>query len=97
MDVDTFIAAADHYGAPAAPVRTIAQLPDDAQVQHNDVFAVIDHPQAGSLREPRPAPRFSATPARISAPVSPIGADTDSVFAAAGLDVTALRAAGAFG
>jgi crotonobetainyl-CoA:carnitine CoA-transferase CaiB-like acyl-CoA transferase len=97
MDVDTFISAADHYGAPAAPVRSIEQLPDDAQVQHNEIFAVVDHPQAGSLREPRPAPRFSATPAHISAPVSPIGADTDAVFAAAGLDVSALRAAGAFG
>jgi crotonobetainyl-CoA:carnitine CoA-transferase CaiB-like acyl-CoA transferase len=97
MDVDTFIAAADYHGAPAAPVRAIADLPHDAQVQHNEIFSVVEHPQAGSLREPRPAPRFSATPASIASPVSPIGADTDAVFAAAGLDVTALRAAGAFG
>jgi crotonobetainyl-CoA:carnitine CoA-transferase CaiB-like acyl-CoA transferase len=98
--VDDYIAAADEYGAPAAPIRSIADLPSDPQVTHNDVFAVVDHPVAGPLREPRPAPQFSSTPAHRAAPVGPIGSDTDAVLAANGFSaerIAELRAAGALG
>ncbi|MEQ8994154.1 MAG: CoA transferase, partial [Pseudomonadales bacterium] len=48
---------------PFARVRRLRDLPDDAQVRHNQVFRELDHPVAGRLRDARPAPRFSETPA----------------------------------
>ena len=48
--------------------------------------------------QPAPAPRFSRTPAEVSRPPSPPGADTDEALLAWGVEaeaVAALRKAGA--
>ena len=47
---------------PFARVNPIGQLPADKQVQFNQIFIEREHPVAGPLREPRPAPLFSRTP-----------------------------------
>jgi crotonobetainyl-CoA:carnitine CoA-transferase CaiB-like acyl-CoA transferase len=90
-----FLAAADVHDVPASAVTTLDALPADAQVRHNELFVERKHPEAGPVREPRPAPRFSATPAAVAAPARLAGADTDAVVAELGLDPVALRAAGA--
>lgn len=65
ITVGEFLAGAETHDVPASKINTIHELPTDAQVMHNEVFVERDHPAAGQLREPRPAPRFSATPASV--------------------------------
>lgn len=66
---------------PFARVRRLAELHGDPQVQHNEMFRDIDHPVAGRLREARPAPRFSATPAEAGAPAPTAGQHTREILA----------------
>jgi crotonobetainyl-CoA:carnitine CoA-transferase CaiB-like acyl-CoA transferase len=92
--VDTFLEGAFAHEVPAAPILTLDDLPSDAQVAHNEVFVERDHPQAGRMREPRPAPRFSTTPASVGRPAPPLGLHSDEIVAELGLDPAELRAAG---
>ena len=61
---------------------------------HNEVFVERDHPAAGRLREPRPAPRFSATPASVGRHAPRFGEHSDEIVTELGLDPAVLRAAG---
>lgn len=70
---------------PFARVRRLAELHEDAQVRHNQVFREIEHPVAGRLREARPAPRFSATPAAPGGPAPTVGEHTREVLGEIGL------------
>ena len=92
--VSDFLRLAREHDVPAAAVNSLADLPDDPQVRHNEVFVDRQHPIAGLLREPRPAPRFSDTPAVISRPAPGYSADADEIARSVGLDPVALRAAG---
>jgi alpha-methylacyl-CoA racemase len=53
-----------------------------------------DHPLAGTIREPRPAARFSATPAQVGAPAPAAGEHSDAIVTELGLDAASLRVAG---
>ena len=66
---------------PFARVRTLAELPDDPQVQHNQVFRELEHPVAGTLRDARPAPLFSDTPAQPGGPAPTVGQHTREILA----------------
>ncbi|HYD09258.1 MAG TPA: CoA transferase [Acidimicrobiales bacterium] len=79
ITVGDFLAACARHDVPAAPIVRLADLPDDPQCIANDLFTVVDHPVAGRLREVRPAPRFSRTPARISSPAPTLGSDTGTL------------------
>jgi formyl-CoA transferase len=57
------------------------------------VFVERAHPVAGMMREPRPAPRFSATPAELGVPAATMGQHSDDVVWEAGFDPDELRAA----
>jgi len=57
-----------------------------------------EHPVAGPLQQPRPAARFSETPATAAGPAPLQGQDTDAILDELGYDETeraALRADGA--
>jgi crotonobetainyl-CoA:carnitine CoA-transferase CaiB-like acyl-CoA transferase len=90
-----FLELAEQHDVPAARVASIAELPDDPQVRHNEVFVERHHPAAGRLREPRPAARLSATPQAVSDPAPMFGQHSDEIVAELGLDPAVLRAAGA--
>jgi crotonobetainyl-CoA:carnitine CoA-transferase CaiB-like acyl-CoA transferase len=70
---------------PFARVRRLTELHEDAQVQHNGMFRDIDHPVAGRLRDARPAPRFSDTPAEPGAPAPTAGQHTREILTELGL------------
>ncbi len=93
-EVAPFLELAFANDVPAAPILGLDDLPNDAQVTHNEVFIEREHPQAGRMREPRPAPRFSATPASPGVPAPTMGQHSDEIVAELGLDAAALRAAG---
>jgi crotonobetainyl-CoA:carnitine CoA-transferase CaiB-like acyl-CoA transferase len=89
--VDDFVRRAEEHDAPGAPVLALAAVPADVQVVHNEVFVERRHPVAGMMREPRPAPRFSATPAGPGRPAAMMGEHSDEVVTEFGLDAAALR------
>jgi crotonobetainyl-CoA:carnitine CoA-transferase CaiB-like acyl-CoA transferase len=70
---------------PFARVRRLSELHQDAQIQHNQMFRDIDHPVAGPLRDARPAPRFSETPALPGAPAPTVGQHTREILESMGL------------
>jgi crotonobetainyl-CoA:carnitine CoA-transferase CaiB-like acyl-CoA transferase len=92
--VADFVRGAEEHQAPGAPVLALGQVPDDPQVRHNEVFVERRHPVAGRIREPRPAPRFGATPAAPGAPAALMGQHTDEIVTELGLDAVTLRATG---
>ncbi len=82
------------HDVPGSKITTLDELPDHPQVVHNEVFVERDHPQAGRIREPRPAARMSATPQQVSEHAPALGQHSDEVVAALGLDASQLREAG---
>ncbi len=85
--------------APCGAVVAPAQLHADPQVAHLGMLEESTHPVAGRLRQPRPAARFSATPARTGAPAPTAGQDTAEILRELGLEaqVESLRIEGVTG
>jgi crotonobetainyl-CoA:carnitine CoA-transferase CaiB-like acyl-CoA transferase len=92
--VDEFMLGAETHDVPASKVNSIDDLPTDPQVVHNEIFVERQHPLAGTIREPRPAPRFSQTPATVSSLAPRFGEHSDEIAAELGFDAATLRAAG---
>jgi crotonobetainyl-CoA:carnitine CoA-transferase CaiB-like acyl-CoA transferase len=72
------------HGVPCAPVLTRAAMLTNEQVVANGIVVETDHPEAGRLRQARPAARFSATPATIRHGGPALGQHTASVLAELG-------------
>ena len=89
-----FVKRAQSFDVPAASVVALADLPQQPQIMNNEVFLEREHPVAGRIREPRPAARFSSTPAQAGGLAPTAGQHSDEVVAEVGLDAAALRAAG---
>lgn len=92
--LEGFLRGAEEHDVPASKILAMDELPDDPQVVHNDIFVEREHPQAGRIREPRPAPRFSATPLDVAGHAPSFGAHSDDIARELGFDPAALRAAG---
>jgi crotonobetainyl-CoA:carnitine CoA-transferase CaiB-like acyl-CoA transferase len=71
-------------GVPCAPVLTRTAMLSNEQVVANGIVVETRHPDAGLLRQARPAARFSATPATIQQGGRALGADTADVLAELG-------------
>ena len=69
---------------PCAPVLTRSRMIHHPQVEANGIVIETDHPQAGRLRQARPAARFSATPATIRHGGPALGEHTDEILAEIG-------------
>ena len=73
------------HEVPFARTRTVRELPEDAQVRHNEMFRELDHPIAGPLRDARSAPRFTGTPAQPGAAAPSVGQHTREILAEIGM------------
>jgi len=62
MTCDEVISALVEADVPAAPVLTGEEAITDPQIIHNETLVEWQHPDAGTVRQPRPAARFSGTP-----------------------------------
>ena len=69
---------------PFAKLKQLHEIPEDPQLIHNKVFREIEHPVAGKLRETRPAPLFSETPAEGGGPAPTVGQHTAEILASIG-------------
>jgi crotonobetainyl-CoA:carnitine CoA-transferase CaiB-like acyl-CoA transferase len=92
---DEWLARLEDADVPCAPVLRRRDVVDHPQIAANETVVESDHPQAGRLRQARPAPRFSRTPPvhRHGAPA--LGQDTRDVLREAGLsedEIAALAA-----
>jgi len=85
---------------PSAPVLRRREVVGHPQIVANETLVETDHPQAGRLRQARPAPQFSATPPehRRGAPL--LGEHTREVLSELGLterEILELQAAAIIG
>jgi crotonobetainyl-CoA:carnitine CoA-transferase CaiB-like acyl-CoA transferase len=79
-------------GVPCAPVLTRTAMLSDPQVVANGIVVETEHPDAGRLRQARPAARFSVTEAALRYGGAALGADTADVFAALGYSTAEIEA-----
>ncbi len=87
-------------GVPCAPVLTRNALLEHPQIVASGTAVETDHPDAGRLRQARPAARFEGTPSEIRRGAPQLGAHTDEVLAEAGLtdaEIESLRTANVVG
>jgi crotonobetainyl-CoA:carnitine CoA-transferase CaiB-like acyl-CoA transferase len=68
------------HDTPAGIVNRVDELHLDPQIRANGTLIERDHPVAGPMREPRPAPRFSHTPAEPGHPAPTLGQHTDEIL-----------------
>jgi crotonobetainyl-CoA:carnitine CoA-transferase CaiB-like acyl-CoA transferase len=88
------------HDVPCAPINPVGVVADDPQVRHNETLEVIEHPQAGLMRQPRPAARFEKTPARAGRPSPMLGEHSDALLAELGIaegEIAELRESGVVG
>ncbi len=94
ISVHDFLEGALIHDVPASGLNTLVTVVDDPQVIHNETFFIREHPQAGTMREVRNAPRFKGTPTKMQPPAPAMGAHSNEIVSSLGLDAAALRAAG---
>ena len=69
---------------PSGPILDADQMVDDPQIRHNETLVQWQHPLAGTVQQPRPAARFSLTPAEVATSASVKGGDTDQILSELG-------------
>lgn len=88
----------DAEGVPCAPVLSRAEMIEHEQIRVNELIQELEHPVAGALRQPRPAARFTETPAAIRCHAPSLGEHTEEILCEelglATEEIEKLRAAG---
>ena len=91
------LARLDREGVPCAPILSRYEVLEDAQVRENRIIEEHEHPEIGTVRQPRPAARFGGTPASVRALAPYLGADNGTILAElgyAGAEIERLAATG---
>ena len=71
----------DEHHVPCAPVLSRKELLTHEQIIANELIVTMDQPGLGKVRQPRPAARFSDTPARISGVAPKLGQHSRQIMA----------------
>ncbi|MEP1442677.1 MAG: CoA transferase [Hyphomicrobiales bacterium] len=74
------------HDVPSAPVLSRTNMIRHPQIEANGIIAEIDHPEAGRLRQARPAPQFSKTPTAFDKPAPQLGEHTVEMLRLAGVE-----------
>ena len=82
----------DKAGVPSSPVLTRAQMINHPQVEASAMVIEYDHPEAGRLRQSRPAAKFESTPTEIKHGAPALGTHTREVLAEVGYSDTEIDA-----
>ncbi len=80
------LAHLDRQGVPCAPILNRYEVIEDAQVIENGTIVELEDPALGTVRQPRPAARFTATPAAIRSMAPYLGADNAGILSEIGYD-----------
>ncbi|MGI8926659.1 MAG: CaiB/BaiF CoA transferase family protein [Tepidiformaceae bacterium] len=94
---EEWAAVLEAQGVPAGPLHFIEELFEDQQVLANGLVAEVEHPLLGHMRMVGPPFQMSGTPLALRGASPVLGADADTVLAAAGYaaeEIAALRGAG---
>jgi crotonobetainyl-CoA:carnitine CoA-transferase CaiB-like acyl-CoA transferase len=81
-----WLARLDAEGVPCAPVLETGAVFSQEQARINGIVIESEHPQAGPIRQPRPAARFEGTPALPGRPAPVLGGQTRALLAELGFD-----------
>ncbi len=84
-NTDEWLDRLEAEDVPCAPVLTRSQVIGHPQIVANETVVEHEHPVAGTLRQARPAPRFSAMPTMLRHPAPALGQHTGEVLSSAGL------------
>ena len=84
------LARLDSEVVPAAPVLRRGEVIADAQVVENGIIEVREDPELGPVRQPRPAARFTETPAEIRSMAPGLGADNAAILEELGYDAAGI-------
>lgn len=71
----------DDAGVPCAPVLKRREVIEHPQVVASDLLIELEHPEAGTIRQTRPAARFSKSNPELRNGAPALGADTDAILA----------------
>ena len=96
-DSAEILARLDREGVPSGPVLSRGRVIDDPQVRRNGLIETHDDPAVGTIRQPRPAARFSGTPSAIRSMAPWLGADNAAILSELGYgrpDIDRLHACG---
>ena len=82
-------------GIPVARILEPEEVFEDEQIVHNGTFVTWEHPQAGTVRQPRHPVRFASAETPVPESVPGLGEHTDEILAELGRtaeQIAALRA-----
>jgi crotonobetainyl-CoA:carnitine CoA-transferase CaiB-like acyl-CoA transferase len=65
---------------PAAPIRTVEEVVNDAQLEARGFFVEVDHPDTGKLKYPGACYQLSETPFAIRRPAPRLGEHNEEIF-----------------
>ncbi|CAI8385498.1 MAG: Acetyl-CoA:oxalate CoA-transferase [Acidimicrobiaceae bacterium] len=77
---DEIIPKLIEHQVPCGPILEGEETLEDPQVLHNEVLRVWEHPEAGKIRQPVPAARFSDTPAEMRESAALLGQHNDEIL-----------------
>ena len=90
LERDEALARLKEHDVPAGPMLQVDEIHEYPQVVYNQTMHEWEHPQAGKVRQPRSAAKFSDTAPEHRWWVPDLGENTDEILASLGMDAPAI-------